>query len=50
MAQNSIVPRSQEDYIIQVSEKIGERVKKSCLKSSVGQKTAYWDFLMNPLD
>ena len=28
MAQNSIVPRSQEDFITQVSDKIGRRDKK----------------------
>ena len=37
-AQNSNVPRSQEDYITQVSEEIKGRVTK---KGLVRQKTAY---------
>ena len=41
LAQNSNFPRSQEDYITQVSEEIEGRVTKSCQKSSVVQKTAY---------
>ena len=41
LAQNSIVPRSQEDYITQVSEEIEGGVTKSCHKSSVEQKTVY---------
>ena len=41
LAQNSNVPRSQEDYIIEVSEEIEEESQRICLKSSVGQKTAY---------
>ena len=41
LAQNSNVPRSQEDYIIQVSEEIERRVKKGCQRSSVERKTAY---------
>ena len=41
LAQNPNVPRSQEDYITQVSEEIEGRVTKSCLKSSVRNKTAY---------
>ena len=41
LAQNSDVPRSQEDYITQGSEEIEGRVTKSCHKSSTGQKTAY---------
>ena len=41
LAQNSIVSRSQEDYITQVSEEIEGRVTKKCRKISVEQKTAY---------
>ena len=41
VAQNSSVPRSQEDYITKVFEEIEGKSQKSCLKSSVGQKTAY---------
>ena len=41
LAKISIVPRSQEDYMTQVSEEIEGRVTRSCLKSSVGRKTAY---------
>ena len=41
LPQNSNVPRSQEDYITQVSEEIEGRVTKSCFRSLVGQKTAY---------
>ena len=42
IAQNSNVPRSQEDYITQFSEEIEGRVtKKSCRKSLAEQKTAY---------
>ena len=41
LAQNSNVPRSQEDYINHVSEVIERRSLKSCHKSSVEQKTAY---------
>ena len=38
LAQNSIVPRSQEDYITQASEEIEERVTR---KNLAEQKTAY---------
>ena len=41
MAQNSNVPRSQEDYITQVSEEIEGRVTKSCRKNLAGRKTVY---------
>ena len=41
LAQNSNVPRFQEDYITQVSEEIEGWVTKSCRKSSVQQKTPY---------
>ena len=40
LAQNSYAPRSQEDYITQVFDKIEEESRNSCLKSSVGQTTA----------
>ena len=42
LARNSNVPRSQEDYITQVSEEIEESSQRSCLKSLVGRKTAFW--------
>ena len=41
MAQNSNVPRSQENYLTQVSEEFEGRVTKSCRKSLAEQKTAY---------
>ena len=42
IAQNSNVPRSQEDYITQVSEEIEGRVtKKVVARVQQGQKTAY---------
>ena len=43
LAQNSLVPRSQEDYITQVSEEIEGRVTKTLSqeKSFAEQKTAY---------
>ena len=41
LTQNLIVPKSQEHYITEVSEEIEGRVRKSFLKSSVGQKAAY---------
>ena len=41
MAQNSGAPRSQEDYITQVSEEIEGRVTKGCQRSSVEQRTAF---------
>ena len=41
LAQNSKIPRSQEDYISQVSDEFGGRVTKICGKSLAEQKTAY---------
>ena len=41
LVQNSNVPRSQEDYIAQVSEEIEGRVTKSCRKNSAGRKIVY---------
>ena len=41
LAQNSSAPRSQEDYITQVSDEIEGRSQKGCQKSSVEQKTAF---------
>ena len=41
LAQNWNVPRSQEDYITQVSEEIRKESQRSFLRSSIGQKTAY---------
>ena len=56
MAQNEIVPRSQEDYITQVSEEIEGRVTKklsqefSRTKNRIlGALARVDDFLMNPL-
>ena len=56
MAQNSNVPRSQEDYIPQVSEKIERRVTKKLSKEFsrtenriLGALARLDDFLMNPL-
>ena len=40
LAQNSSAPRSQEEYITQVSEEIGEGSQKGCQRSSAEQKTA----------
>ena len=41
LAQNSTAPRSQEDYITQVSEEIEGRVTKSCRKNSAERKIVY---------
>ena len=56
MAQNSNVPRSQEDYITQVSEEIEGRVNKNlsqefCRTENriLGALARLDDFLMNPL-
>ena len=56
LAQNSNVPRSQEDYITQVSERIEERVTKKLSQEFsrtenriLGALTRVDDFLMNPL-
>ena len=56
MAQNSSVPRSQEDYITQVSEEIEGRVKKKLSQQFsrtenriLGALARLDDFLMNPL-
>ena len=56
MAQNSGVPRSQEDYITQVSEEIEGRVTKRLSKEFsrtenriLGALERLNDFLMNPL-
>ena len=56
MAQNSNVPRSQEDYITEVSEEIEGRVTKKLPKEFsrtenriLGALTRLDDFLMNPL-
>ena len=56
MAQNSNVPRSQEDYITQVSQEIEGRVTKelsqefSCTENCIfGVLARLNDFLMNPL-
>ena len=56
MAQNSNVPRSQEDYITQVSEEIEERVTKKLSQEFsrsenriLGALARLDDFLMNPL-
>ena len=40
LAHNSSAPRSHEDYITQVSEKLREGSQKGCQRSSVEQKTA----------
>ena len=55
-AQNSNVPRSQEDYITQVSEEIEgrvtERLSKDCSRTEnrlLGALARLDDFLMNPL-
>ena len=47
LAQNSSAPRSQEDYITQVSEEIEGRVTKRLSKEF--SRTRLDDFLMNPL-
>ena len=39
--QNSVAPKSQEDYITKVCEEIQGRVTKSSRRSSIGRKTAY---------
>ena len=57
LAQNSNVPRSPEDYITQVSEKIEGRVTKKLLQEFSGTENRILgallarvdDFLMNPL-
>ena len=56
LAQNSIVPRSQEDYITQVSEEIEGRVTKKLSQELsrtenriLGALAQLDDFLMNPL-
>ena len=56
MAQNSDAPRSQEDYITQVSEEIEGRVTKRLSKEFsrtenriLGSLARLADFLMNPL-
>ena len=56
MAQNSIVPRSQEDYITQVSDDILGRVTKKLSQlfsrtedHILGKLSCLDDFLMNPL-
>ena len=56
LAQNSNVPRSQEDYITQVSEEIGGRVTKKLSQEFsrtenriLGALARLEDFLMNPL-
>ena len=56
LAQNSNVPRSQEDYITQVSEEIEGRIKKKLSQESsrtenriLGAVSHLDDFLMNPL-
>ena len=56
LAQNSIAPRSQEDYITQVSEEIEGRVTKRLSKEFsrtenriLGALARLDDFLMNPL-
>ena len=41
LARDSNVPRSQDDYVTQVSEENEGRVTKSCLKNLAEQKTAY---------
>ena len=41
-ARNTNSPRVQEKFIIQVSEEIEGRLTKNGLRSSVGQKDAFW--------
>ena len=57
MAQNSNVPRSQEDYITQVSEKIAGRVTETLSQwfsrtdsRILGALSRLGDFLLNPLN
>ena len=38
LEQNRCVPRSQKDYITQISEEIQSRVVKNFLESSVGER------------
>ena len=56
LAQNSNVPRSQEDYITQVSEEIEGRVTKNFFQEFsrtenriLGALSRLDDFIMNPL-
>ena len=56
MAQNSNVPRPQEDYLTQISEEIEGRVTKMLLHDfsrtenrTLGALASLDDFLMNPL-
>ena len=56
LAQNSNVPRSQEDYITQVSEEIGARVTTKLSQEFsrtesqyLGEPSRLDDFLLNPL-
>ena len=56
LAQNSNVPRSQEDYITQVSEKIEKRVSRKLAQELsrtenriLGAPARLDDFFMNPL-
>ena len=56
LAQNSKIPRSQEDYITQVSEQIEGRVTKKLSQKfsrtnnrTQGALARFEDFLMNPL-
>ena len=55
LAQNSIVPRSQEDFITQVSEEIEGRATKKLSQEFIGTEkrilgplSCLDDFLMNP--
>ena len=57
LAQNSNVPRSQEDYIIQVSEEFERRVTKKLSQEFswtegriLGALSRLDDFLLNPLN
>ena len=49
LAQNSTVPRSQQDYITQVSEEFEGRVTKklSRLRSSVVRRVVFWALYPN---
>ena len=56
LAQNSSVPRSQEDYITQVSEEIEDRITKKLSQEFIrtenrisGALSGLDDFLINPL-
>ena len=56
LAQNTIVPRSQEDYIIQASEEIDCRLTKKLFKEFNGTESRFLgafsqlhEFLLNPL-